>query len=357
MAPAWLEEIVAAGLEHRAPAAADGLALLASDDELLLDVVAAAARVRRRFFGARVKLNFLVSVKSGGCPEDCGYCSQGRSSEAEILRYPWLEPEAAAELAERAAAAGARRVCLVASGRGPSRRDLARAERTIAAIGERRPELEICLSLGLLQEAEAERLHEVGADAYNHNLNTSVGRYGEICTTHSYADRLGTLSRASRAGLSLCSGAIFGMGESDEDVVELALFLRELGPDSVPVNFLIPFEGTPLAGRWRLTPQRCLRILALMRFAFPDAELRLAAGREIHLRTAQPLALQIADSIFLGDYLTSEGQAAEADLAMIRDAGLVVEGAAPPADADRRGSAPLRRRGPGTDAAATSERR
>lgn len=327
MSPAWLERLLAAGLERRPPAAADGLALLRSDDDLLLDVVTAAARVRRRFFGTRVRLSFLVNVKSGGCPEDCAYCSQSRGSEAEILRYPWVDPGVAAELAERAVGRGALRVCLVAAGRAPSGRDLARVERTVAAIRERCPELEVCVSLGLLREAEAERLREAGVSAYNHNLNTSERRYGEICTTHSYADRRATAARAGEAGLSLCSGAIFGMGESDEEVVEIALALRKLEPTSVPVNFLIPLVGTPLAGEPGLAPQRCLRIVALMRFAFPDTELRLAAGREVHLRTAQPLALQVADSIFLGDYLTTEGEAPEADLAMIRDAGLTVEGA------------------------------
>jgi len=345
--------MVAAALERRPATPADGLALLAADDELTLDVVAAAARVRRRFFGNRVKLNFLINVKSGACPEDCAYCAQGRGSAADVLKYPWLDPGEAAELAERASAAGARRVCLVAAGRRPTSRDLARITDTIDAIRDRRPGLEVCVSLGLLQSAQAEQLHEAGASAYNHNLNTSEDRYGEICTTHSYADRLGTLKRAGRAGLSLCSGAIFGMGETDEEVVDIAFALRDLGPESVPVNFLIPFEGTPLEGEWRLTPQRCLRILALLRFVFPDVELRLAGGREIHLRSLQPLALHVANSIFLGDYLTSEGQAADLDIEMIRDAGLLVEGAgeAETADGPPEPAVP-RRRGPGTEAPA-----
>jgi biotin synthase len=350
---AWLQGLVAAALEGRALAPIDGLTLLETDDHSTLDLIAAAARVRSHFFGARVKLNFLVNMKSGACPEDCAYCSQGRGSAAEVLKYSWLDPEAAASVADRAAAAGARRVCLVAAGRGPSSRDLARVTETIDAIGRRRPNLEVCVSLGLLQSAQAELLREAGASAYNHNLNTSEGRYEEICTTHAYADRLRTLREAGRAGLSLCSGAIFGMGESNEDVVDLAFALRDLEPGSVPVNFLIPFEGTPLGGEWALTPQRCLRILALLRFVFPDVELRLAGGREIHLRSLQPLALHVANSIFLGDYLTSEGQAADLDLAMIADAGLVVDGAEErEAAGDRRDLVVPRRRGPGTDAPA-----
>jgi biotin synthase len=152
------------------------------------------------------------------------------------------------------------------------------------------------------------------------------------------------------AGLSPCSGAIFGMGETDSEIVDLAFDLHQVDPDSVPVNFLIPFDGTPLGNEWQLTPQRCLRILALFRFFFPDTEVRIAGGREIHLRTLQTLGLHLANSIFLGDYLTSEGQAGSADLQMIADAGFVVEGqdeATLPGS--RRDLVSLRRRGPGTN--------
>jgi len=170
-------------------------------------------------------------------------------------------------------------------------------------------------------------LREAGADAYNHNLNTSESTYGDITTTHTYADRVDTVQKAHAAGLSACSGLIAGMGETDEDLIDVVFSLRELDPDSVPVNFLIPMEGTPLAAEWHLTPQRCLRILAMVRFVCPDVEVRIAGGREVHLRTMQPLALNLANSIFLGDYLTSEGQAGHADLEMIADAGFEVEGA------------------------------
>jgi len=288
-------------------------------------VVAAGARVRRRFFANRVKLNFLINMKSGACSEDCSYCSQRRGSSAEILKYPWLDPGSIADLADLAAAGGARRVCLVAAGKGPNQRDIGRVTEAIEEIRARRPELEICTCLGLLGGAQAEQLRDAGADAYNHNLNTSEERYGEVCSTHTFTDRVATVQRAEHAGLSPCSGAIFGMRETDEDIVDVAYALRDLAPASVPVNFLIPFDGTPLEGEWLLTPQRCLRILALFRFVFPDVELRLGGGREIHLRTLQPLALHLANSIFLGDYLTSAGEAAEADLQMIADAGLVVD--------------------------------
>jgi biotin synthase len=347
---ALLAELTEQSLERRPPSIEQGLALLSSDDQDILDVVAAAARVRRRFFGRRVKLNLIVNLKSGLCPEDCFYCSQRVGSASEVLKYSWISPAEAAATADRAVAGGAKRVCLVASGRGPGDRDIDRVSDTIAAIKQQQPGVEVCVCLGLLKPAQAERLREAGAFAYNHNLNTSEAQYSQICSTHTYADRVETVREAVSGGLSPCSGAIFGMGETDRDIVDLALRLRELDPDSVPVNFLIPFEGTPLGGEWQLTPQRCLRILALFRFTFPDVEVRLAGGREIHLRTMQPLALHIANSIFLGDYLTSEGQAGHADLQMIADAGLVVEGQDERTLPDARHDlVVLRRRGPGTD--------
>jgi biotin synthase len=224
---------------------------------------------------------------------------------------------------------------------------------TIQAVKQIDQSLEVCACLGLLQEGQAEKLQAAGAFAYNHNLNTDEKNYEKICSTHTYEDRVETVNRASASGLSPCSGAIVGMGESDADIVELAFALRALQPDSVPVNFLMPFEGTPLAGTWNLTPARCLRILALFRFVFPDVEVRAAGGREMHLRSMQPLALHIVNSLFLGDYLTSEGQPGANDLQMIRDAGFVVEGAEeapeprqPPANAE---PVVLRRRGAGTD--------
>ncbi|MEU7021941.1 biotin synthase BioB [Streptomyces sp. NPDC046203] len=322
-----LNTLVDKGLRRVSPTRDEALAVLATSDDELLDVVAAAGRVRRHWYGRRVKLNYLVNLKSGLCPEDCSYCSQRLGSEAGILKYTWLKPEEASEAAAAGLAGGAKRVCLVASGRGPTDRDVERVGRTIEAIKEQNDGVEVCACLGLLSDGQAERLKAAGADAYNHNLNTSEATYGGITTTHTYADRVDTVEKAHAAGLSACSGLIAGMGESDEDLVDVVFALRALDPDSVPVNFLIPFEGTPLAKEWNLTPQRCLRILAMVRFVCPDAEVRIAGGREVHLRTMQPLALHLANSIFLGDYLTSEGQAGRADLEMIADAGFEVEGA------------------------------
>ncbi|MFD4234864.1 biotin synthase BioB [Streptomyces sp. NPDC058542] len=322
-----LNTLVDKGLRRELPTREEALAVLATSDDELLDVVAAAGKVRRQWFGRRVKLNYLVNLKSGLCPEDCSYCSQRLGSKAGILKYTWLKPDEASKAAAAGVAGGAKRVCLVASGRGPTDRDVDRVSKTIEAIKEENEGIEVCACLGLLSDGQADRLRSAGADAYNHNLNTSEETYGAITTTHTYADRVETVQQAQAAGLSACSGLIAGMGESDKDLVDVVFALRGLDPDSVPVNFLIPFEGTPLAKEWNLTPQRCLRILAMVRFVCPDVEVRLAGGREVHLRSMQPLALHLVNSIFLGDYLTSEGQAGQTDLDMIADAGFAVEGA------------------------------
>ncbi|ARH94630.1 biotin synthase BioB [Streptomyces sp. MOE7] len=374
-----LNTLVDKGLRRALPTREEALAVLATSDDELLDVVAAAGKVRRQWFGRRVKLNYLVNLKSGLCPEDCSYCSQRLGSKAEILKYTWLKPDDASKAAAAGVAGGAKRVCLVASGRGPTDRDVDRVSETISAIKEQNEGVEVCACLGLLSDGQAERLRSAGADAYNHNLNTSEATYGDICTTHDFSDRVSTVQQAQAAGMSACSGLIAGMGESDADLVDVVFALRELDPDSVPVNFLIPFEGTPLAKEWNLTPQRALRILAMVRFVCPDIEVRLAGGREVHLRSMQPLALHLVNSLFLGDYLTSEGQAGKDDLAMIADAGFEVEGTdtttlpehrragcgdaqpaadaaeAPaatvpaPSDETRRDLVAVRRRGAGTD--------
>lgn len=335
---------------------AQGLDILRSTDAELLDLVAAAARLRRAHFGNLVKVNYLVNLKSGLCPEDCSYCSQRLGSDAPILKYSWLKPDEAVEQAGHGISGGASRVCLVASGRGPSNRDIERVSGIVEDIKTSHPGVEVCACLGLLKDGQAEALRAAGVDAYNHNINTSESNYAEICSTHTYADRVETIEHAKGSGMSACSGLIAGMGESDEELVEAVFALREIDSDSIPVNFLMPFEGTPLGQDWNLTPQRALRILALARFACPDREVRMAGGREMHLRSLQPLALHIANSLFLGDYLTSQGQAAQEDLAMIRDGGWQIVGQH---DGDEPGAADherpvIRERGAGTNAPANA---
>ena len=199
-----------------------------------------------------------------------------------------------------------------------------RAVTTIVPEIKQRYNLKICACLGLLTPDQARQLKACGVDRVNHNLNTSERFYGEICTTHTYADRLATLHAVRDAGIELCSGGIMGMGERPRDVVDMAFALRDLGVESIPINFLNPIDGTPLAGRSELTPSYCLKVLAMFRLVNPSRELRIAGGRELHLRSLQPLGLYAANSIFVGDYLTTRGQLPEADYAMLQDLGFEV---------------------------------
>lgn len=301
-------------------------AVLAAPDQELLPLLAAAARVRRAHFGTTVKLNFLLNVKSGLCPENCHYCSQSSVSTAEIAKYPILPPQEILAAAERAISVKAARFCVVASGRGPTDRELDAISDGVRAVRAAHPELEVCACLGLLKGGQAERLREAGVSAYNHNLNTSERFYREICSTHTFRDRVVTIGRAKAAGLSPCCGALFGMGEAPEDIVALAYALRQLGVDSIPINFLIPISGTPLSSRPHLGPKECLKILCLFRLLNPASEIRIAGGREVQLRWLQPFGLHVANSIFIGDYLTTKGQPPEADFAMIRDLGFTILG-------------------------------
>lgn len=305
----------------------EALTALTAPDAQTFTLVEAASLLRRHHFFNTVKVNYLINLKSGLCPEDCTYCSQRLGSEADVLKYSWVSHQEALTQAKFGIAGGASRVCMVASGKGPSNRDVERVSGMIKQLKDQHPQVEVCACLGILKDGQAQRLKEAGADAYNHNLNTSEDHYTDVCSTHTYQERISTIHQAQQAGLSACSGLIVGMGQTDEQLIDAIFALKDLDGDSIPVNFLMPFEGTPLAGTWELTPLKCLRILATVRLVAPDREIRMAGGREMHLRSLQSVALQIANSLFLGDYLTSEGQAALDDLDMIRDNGFEIVGA------------------------------
>ncbi len=301
----------------------EAVSILRSDDIELLDLVGAAFRLRHRWFGKTVQLYFLMNAKSGLCPEDCSYCSQSKVSEAEIPRYNILNREKLLDGAAVAAERGAKTYCIVISARSPNEREMA-AVTTIVPEIKQKYGLQICDCLGLLTPEQAQQLKECGVDKVNHNLNTSEQYYGQICSTHSYADRVDTLRAVRAAGMELCSGGIIGMGEEDADVVQMAMHLRELEVESIPVNFLNPIDGTPLAGKRQLTPRYCLKTLSMFRFVNPSRELRIAGGREMHLGSLQPLGLYVANSVFVGDYLTTKGQAPESDYRMIEEMGFEV---------------------------------
>jgi biotin synthase len=301
----------------------EALSILRAPDNELLSLLDAAFRVRQRYFGNRVQLYFLMNAKSGLCPEDCSYCSQSKVSDAEIPRYNILNREKLLDGARVAAERGSKTYCIVISARGPNEREM-KAVTTIVPEIKAKYDLNICACLGLLTPEQAEQLKACGVDKVNHNLNTSESHYGTICTTHSYQDRVDTLRAVRTAGMELCSGGIIGMGEEDADVVQMAFSLRDLAVESIPVNFLNPIDGTPLAGKSDLNPRYCLKVLAMFRLANPTSEIRIAGGRELHLRALQPLGLYAANSIFVGDYLTTKGQAPDQDYRMIEDLGFVV---------------------------------
>ena len=298
-------------------------AVLASPDPELLDLLAASYRVRHHFFGNTVQLFFLMNAKSGLCPEDCGYCSQSKVSEAEIPRYNLLSAPKLLEAARLAAERQSKTFCIVISARGPSEREIDFVCSVVPQI-KRQYGLNVCACLGLLSPEQASRLAAAGVDKVNHNLNTGESYYSEVCSTHTYADRVATLAACRSAGLQLCSGGIMGMGETAEDLVDMAFALQKLEVESIPLNFLNAIDGTPLEQTNQLTPRDCLRGLAMMRLVNPAAEIRIAGGREIHLGSLQPLGLYPANSIFVGDYLTTEGQLPEADYKMIEELGFTI---------------------------------
>lgn len=300
------------------------ISVLHAPDERLPELLDAAFRVRRHYFGKRVQIHVLMNAKSGLCPEDCHYCSQSSVSTAPIDKYPLLPRERLLEGARRAKEAGAIRYCMVNSGRGPTLKEIEEMAEVVCRIKDSVP-INICCSLGLLNEAKAKILKEAGVERVNHNLNTSRRYHPQICSTHAYEDRVETVEQVKAAGLSPCCGGIIGMGEQDDDIMDLALALRELDVESIPINFLHPISGTPLQGANHLTPQHCLKALCLFRFINPGKEIRVAGGREINLRSLQPLSLYPANSIFVNGYLTTSGQNASDAHRMIEDLGFEID--------------------------------
>jgi biotin synthase len=309
-----------------APSHEDALAILRAPDEDLRELLLAAFAVREHHWGRRVKLCMLRNARSGLCPEDCHYCSQSAVSSAAIDTYRLLPTDELVTGARAAVARGARRYCMVTSGRGPSARDIAQLTTATRAIRTEHPELEICVSLGIMDEAQARELKAAGVGWVNHNLNTSERFHPEICTTHTYGDRVGTIRAVKNAGLSVCCGGIIGMGETDEDVVDLAFSLRELGVDSLPLNFLLSIDGTPLADRDQVSATRALKALCLMRFTNPASDIRAAGGRERNLGSWQGLALYPANSVFIEGYLTTPGLATQPTRHLVESMGFAVEG-------------------------------
>jgi len=293
------------------------LACLRLPDDRLGELLALAHEVRMRWCGPEVEVEGIVSVKTGGCPEDCHFCSQSGRFDTPV-RAVWLNIAELVAAARATAASGATEFCIVAAVRGPDERLMAQLADAIAAIRDA-VEINIACSLGILEPAQAGRLAALGVHRYNHNLETARSFFGHVVTTHSWQERHATCQLVRSAGMELCCGGIVGLGESTAQRAELAAQLAALGPHEVPLNFLNPRPGTPLAGRPRVSGPDALRTIGAFRLALPGTVLRYAGGRELTLGDLGTEAGMLGgiNAIIVGNYLTTLGRAAQDDLDML----------------------------------------
>ena len=289
----------------------------ADEQQAVLD---AAFQIRSHHHGRDVRIHVLQNAKSGVCPEDCSFCSQSMKFDTEVEQYGMQRIEELVEGAREAYEKGAVTYCMVTATRGPVPDEIEIICEAASQIKEEF-DLDLCASLGLLKEGQAEKLAEAGVDRYNHNLETSSKHFEKVVSTHEWSDRVDTVKQAKAAGMEACCGGIIGMGEQRDDWVDLALALREIGVESVPLNFLNARPGTPMEDVDSVRPQDALKALAMFRFVHPEADVRMAGGREVVLDKMQPLALYAANSFFTEGYLTTPGQGESSDYKMITQAG------------------------------------
>ncbi len=286
----------------------------------IFELFVSANIIRNHFRGTNVDLCSIVNAKSGACPEDCSFCVQSSKSKAEIKVYPLIDRKIVIKQAKKAKNSGAKRFSIVTSGRKVSDRDLSAIADMIYEIRE--IGLFPCVSLGLLKEKDLGVLKSAGLGRYHHNLETSERFFPKICSTHSYADKIKTIDAVKSIGLSICSGGIFGMGETWQDRIDMAFMLKELNVDSIPINFLIPIKGTALGYREFLHPFEALKIISLYRFILPQKEIRICGGRMQVLGEFNSMVFFAgADSLLTGNYLTTSGRNYEDDQRLIKTYG------------------------------------
>lgn len=287
------------------------------------DLFGLANRIRDKYRGNKVDLCSIVNARSGACPEDCSFCAQSVHNNTDAEVYPLLTREKILRAADDAKKKSVKRFCIVTSGKRTSGSDL---EAVCGLISEIR-DMGIlpCATLGMLDYGELNQLKDAGLNRYHHNLETSEAYFSEICTTHTYREKIETLNAARSLALSVCSGGIFGLGESWDDRIDMAFALKEIGVDSIPVNFLTPVNGTPMGNREMLSPVEALKIIAIYRLILPDREIRICGGRPATLRDLNAyIFFAGADGFLLGNYLTTPGRNPEDDLRMISDLGLEI---------------------------------
>ena len=293
----------------------------------LLKLASCANIITRTFNGNGVDVETLINAKSGRCPEDCHFCAQSSfyDNSAAINKYSLLPKEVIVEQAQKAKEAGATSFCLVCAYRSPPQREFEQICETISEL-QKKVKININVSLGFMTHERARILKSLGVKRYNHNLETSHTYFSQICKTHDFADRVNTAKIVKEEGMELCCGGIIGMGETPKQRLELAFSIQSLQPDEVPINILISRQGTPLGNLAPLDPIDAIKTIAVWRFIFPKTILKLAGGREIHLKDKERIALKAgANGIITGGYLTTEGNKSSKDIAMIQDIGLQVQ--------------------------------
>ena len=288
----------------------------------VFNMLPGANLIRDTFFGNRVHLCVICNGKSGKCSEDCAFCAQSTHFNTRVDTYPLLPEDQLQQGAEDLKGTPVNRYSIVTSGRGLPDNEIDAVCRACDGIGN--GEIDLCASLGIISEDGLQKLAGAGVSRYHHNLESARSHFPHICSTHTYDQRVNTVKAAQRAGMSVCSGGIFGMGETNEQILELALELKDLDVDAVPLNFLSPIPGTPLEKTDHLTPLKCLKIIALFRYVLPDKPILICGGREANLGMLQPMIFFAgASGIMTGNYLTTHGPAMENDLDMLEQLGLV----------------------------------
>ena len=278
-----------------------------------------AHEVRLAWCGPEVEVEGILSAKTGGCPEDCGFCSQSARFDSPVKATPLLDTDEVVAAAEQTASSGASEFCIVLAVRGPDERVMRRLVELVPLV-RRRTGLNVAVSAGILDAGQARRLAEAGTHRYNHNLETARSFFPRVVTTHTWEERFDTCRLVRQAGMELCCGVLLGMGETDAHRLELLGQLRDVAPSEVPINFLNPRPGTPLAGRPLVEPLEAIRWIALFRLALPGVLLRYAGGREVTLRDLQSLGLTAGiNALIVGNYLTTLGRTPEQDLQMLAD--------------------------------------
>ena len=303
----------------------DAIAILNTPDEELDQLIAQAEKLRRKYKGNHVSIHILTNARSGNCSQDCAYCAQSCRSKADIDKYKWVADEKLYKDNDFVNKNHLARHCIGLSGMkftDDEILELAERIKTMKATGTH-----LCCSIGFLTEKQARILKDAGLDRINHNLNTSRSYYSHICSTHTFDQRVKNIKMLQNIGFEICSGGIIGMGESKEDIVDMLLELKEINPEAIPINFLLPIKGTPFENvdTSILTPNYCLKVLCLARLLVPQADIRCAAGREIYFKGDEKRLLSVVNSIFASGYLTEDGQGIKDTIKAITDAGFTYE--------------------------------